>query len=129
AGVKLADLDLADDILDYPGRFFRPHLIGMHYRYPAVILDIDFHVVALINNIGNDPAAAADYVADFHRVDEETDDFRRVLTDVGPRSWDSFQHVLQNLKTGRARLGQRFAQYIFVDSGNFNVHLQGGDSR
>src|SRR3989442_9781552 len=93
----------------------------------AVVLDVNLRA-SFLDEGTNHLAAWSDDVANLIRIDFDLDNSWCIGRNTGSRGLQRLSHYIQNIQPPFLRLLKSFGHYLGVDTGDLNVHLQGGDS-
>ena len=93
-------------------------------NHMSVILDIDFDIIARLDDLVDHLAVWSDNLTNLFRIDIELLDLRSIGSDIFSRFADCRHHIFQNLRAGNLRLCQSFFKYFLCDSCHLDIHLQ-----
>ena len=93
----------------------------------AVVLDVDLGA-GLLDDLADHLAAGADHFPDLVGRNLEHLDARGVLAQLGARGGERLAHLAEDMHAAVLRLRERDLHDLLGDTGNLDVHLQGGDA-
>src|SRR6516165_9749266 len=123
AVVDMADLGLGRDRFDPVDRRLHGVAVGGGDFHRAIIGDVDLSS-RLLDNLANDLAARADYLANLVDRDIEHLDPRRMLAQLRAMLGQRLGHLSQNVHAAFPRLAERDMHDLLGDAGDLDVHLQ-----
>src|SRR5215468_7178118 len=123
--VGVADLGLLRQRTDRLDRRRGLRALGRVDEHRAVLLDVDLDVEVRLDRADR-LAALADHEPDLVGVDRDRRDTRRVLGELAARLRNRREHAVEDVLTRRLCLRERVREDLARDTGDLDVHLQGG---
>ncbi len=127
AQIYIPDLDILGDAFDDAACLGSGGFIGRGDVHAAVVLNVDLHA-GLGNDLVDHLSAGSNDLANLFRIDGEADNLGRVLAQMLSGLCQRLQHDLQDVEPSVISLLQSPLQNGAVDTGNLNIHLDGGDA-
>lgn len=96
-------------------------------RNSAVVVNVDLNA-GFVDDFIDNLAALADNVADLFGIDHKRSDLGSPLGKFGTGCSESLEHLVQNKQSAFSCLSQRGAENFTVDTLDFDIHLNCGDT-
>ena len=126
--IHIADLRFAHDVFDHLHGLVDGLAVRMIDDHLSVVIDIDLHLVAGVDDLVDHLSARADDILDLVGLDEHHMRLRRIRADIRTRLADGLHHVCQDLLARALGLRQRLFEDLLRDAFDLDVHLHGRDA-